>query len=217
MKKLISICVAFSLALAGVVAAAPANAAVKCSASKAAGRSPKAPGTPQDRLKTFPASFTIKTNCGNIVFAPLGESAPVTVTSFSYLVSKKYFDKTICHRLTTSGIFVLQCGDPTATGGGPSFYTYKDENLPTKTANNYPAGTVAMANSGAATNFSQFFLVYKDTTLPPNYTIWGKITKGLDVVQYIAKQGIGPKKGDGSPATPGDAMPKKTVEVISIR
>lgn len=206
------------LLLSSLTAVAPAQAAVACKASTAKGKSSvTSPGSPSAALTTFPQSFTITTNCGQIVISPFGDKAPLTVTSFAYLASKKYFDKTICHRLTTSGIFVLQCGDPTGTGASKSFYTFKDENLPTATANNYPAGTVAMANSGPGTNFSQFFLVYKDTTLGPNYTIWGKIIKGLDVVQYIAKQGIGPKQGNGRPANPGDAMPKKTVEIISFR
>jgi len=116
------------------------------------------------------------------------------------LAKGKYFDGSLCHRLTTSGIFVLQCGDPTATGSGGPGFQYPDENLPANALNNYPAGTVAMANSGPGTNGSQFFLVYADTTLGPDYTIWGKITKGLDIVQAIAKAGVVGGGGDGTPA-----------------
>jgi len=110
-----------------------------------------------------------------------------------------FFDQTLCHRLTTENIYVLQCGDPTATGlGGPNF-TYRDENLPTNAEANYPAGVVAMANSGQNTNGSQFFIVYADTSLPPSYTIWGKVTKGLEIVQMVAKSGVLDGKKDGSP------------------
>jgi peptidyl-prolyl cis-trans isomerase B (cyclophilin B) len=119
----------------------------------------------------------------------------------STLAKAGYFDNSLCHRLTTSGIYVLQCGDPTATGSGGPGFSYPDENLPANVVNNYPAGTVAMANSGPGTNGSQFFLVFADTTLGPNYTIWGKITKGLEIVQAIAKAGVKGGGGDGTPNT----------------
>ena len=80
---------------------------------------------------------------GNIVIALAGAKAPITVTQMTTLAKGGYFDNSLCHRLTTQGLFVLQCGDPTATGtGGPNF-TYRDENLPQPVANNYPAVTVA--------------------------------------------------------------------------
>ena len=102
---------------------------------------------------------------------------------------------------------MLQCGDPTGTGGGGPNFTFKDENLPAQADNNYPAGSVAMANSGPNTNGSQFFLVYDNTTLGANYTLWGKITQGLDIVKSIAAYGT----ADGS----GDGAPKSTVEIIN--
>lgn len=117
----------------------------------------------------------------------------------SALANGGFFNRTLCHRLTTEGIFVLQCGDPTATGtGGPDF-RYRDENLPTAGNANYPEGVVAMANSGPNTNGSQFFLVYKDTTLGPNYTIWGKIVSGLEIVKFIAEGGVKDGGSDGAP------------------
>ena len=122
-----------------------------------------------------------------MTFTALTDKAPYTTFSFEYLARKKYFDATKCHRLTTSGIYVLQCGDPTGTGSGGPGYQFQDENL---TGATYPAGTIAMANAGPGTNGSQFFIVYKDTQLPPSYTPWGKVTAGLDIVQGIAKAGV---------------------------
>jgi peptidyl-prolyl cis-trans isomerase B (cyclophilin B) len=147
------------------------------------------------------ASITFNTNQGEIVIETTPSLAPLTVNAIAALAQKNYFDNTICHRLTTEGIFVLQCGDPTGTGtGGPGF-NIPDENLPQPTENNYPAGTVAMANAGPGTSGSQFFLVYQDTTLGPNYTIWGSITSGLDILQTIASAGVVDGGADGAPLT----------------
>lgn len=147
------------------------------------------------------AIITFKTNQGEIVIETKPALAPLTVNAIAALAQKNYFDNTICHRLTTQGIFVLQCGDPTGTGtGGPGF-NIPDENLPQPTENNYPAGTVAMANAGPGTSGSQFFLVYQDTTLGPDYTIWGSITSGLDILQTIASAGVVDGGADGAPLT----------------
>ncbi len=146
------------------------------------------------------AEFSIITNLGEIVIETFPDKAPLTVNALASLAQDNYFNNTICHRLTTEGIFVLQCGDPTGTGtGGPDF-NIPDENLPQPIENNYPAGTVAMANAGPGTSGSQFFLVYQDTTLGPNYSIWGKITKGLQIVQSVASQGVNGGGSDGAPA-----------------
>jgi len=175
-------------------------AALKCTPTKAVGHDPKKIATPKKVLTTFPKKFTLVTNCGNIVITTVGAKAPFAMTSIAALAKGGYYDNSLCHRLTTQGLFVLQCGDPTATGrGGPQF-TFPDENLPVNTANNYPAGTVAMANSGPNTNGSQFFLVYANTTLAPSYTIWGTITSGLDIVKAIAKAGAAGGAPDGKPA-----------------
>lgn len=179
----------------------PAKAAsVVCKATKATAHTPMVVKAPTKMLPGRIGKFTLVTNCGNIVIRTDGLKAPVTITALTALAKAGYFNGTLCHRLTTSGLFVLQCGDPTATGtSGPGF-SYKDENLPKYVANNYPAGTVAMANSGPATNGSQFFLVYGNTTLGPNYTIWGKITSGLNIVKAIAAAGVKGGGTDGSPA-----------------
>ena len=210
-KFLISVCLT---TLLFVFPLSPASAAekvtaVKCTATKAVGHSAKVVSLTQKPLSKFPRTFTLTTNCGTIVITTVGKKAPETITQLSMLSKAGYFNGSLCHRLTTQGIYVLQCGDPTATGmGGPGF-TFPDENLPANVQNNYPAGTVAMANSGPGTNGSQFFLVFADTSLGPNYTIWGRITKGLDIVQAIAKAGV---KGGGA-----DGTPNQTIALAKVR
>jgi peptidyl-prolyl cis-trans isomerase B (cyclophilin B) len=153
--------------------------------------------------------FTFTTNCGDIVIQAYGKNAPITVTALAALANGGFYNKTFCHRLTTDEIYVLQCGDPTGTGrGGPNF-SYRDENLPQAIEANYPAGTVAMANSGANTNGSQFFIVYEDTSMNPNYTIWGKVIKGLEIVKVIAKEGV----ADGT----SNGMPKQMIAIEKVR
>ncbi|MGN6472583.1 MAG: peptidylprolyl isomerase [Mycobacteriales bacterium] len=154
---------------------------------------------------------TIVTNCGTIVLALDGKSAPHTVNSFAFLASKGFFDDTPCHRLTTAGagIEVLQCGDPTGSGSGGPGYTIPDENLKGAT---YPTGTVAMANTGQPhTGGSQFFLVYGPTQLQPQYTPFGHIVSGLDVLRRIAKAGT-----DGSSGYPFDGRPNQPVVIESF-
>ena len=153
------------------------------------------------------ATATIMLNGKPVTVELLRSKAPCTVNSFAHLAAAKYFDGTTCHRLTSGDLSVLQCGDPSGTGSGGPGYTFADENL---TGATYPAGTLAMANSGPGTNGSQFFLVYKDSaTLPPAYTPFGKVTAGLDVLQAIAAKGISGGGTDGAPA--------ETVTVNSIR
>lgn len=149
-----------------------------------------------------PGTLRLTTNCGEIAIETDPAAAPATVGAFEALANDGYFDATVCHRLTTAGIFVLQCGDPAGNGtGGPGF-SLPDENLPAEGENNYPAGTVAMANAGPGTGGSQFFIVYQDTTLGPNYTIFGKVVTGLDLVQKIAGAGVVDGGQDGAPAQP---------------
>ncbi len=166
-------------------------------------------GTPSEYLEPRQYQLILDTNCGVIEIMADAEKAPVTVTTIGFLANAKFYDASICHRLTTSGIFVLQCGDPTTSrSGGPGF-TFKDENLPTQSGVNYPKGTIAMANSGPNTNGSQFFIVYQDTTLPPNYSIWGKVTRGMEIIEKIAANGT----FDGAP----DGAPKYPVEIKTAR
>jgi len=151
----------------------------------------------------------VATTQGNMTFALDRAKAPCTVNSFTYLAGKKYFDNTPCHRLTTAANFgVLQCGDPGGSGSGGPGYAFGDE---LDKNGKYTKGVLAMANSGPNTNGSQFFIVYKDTQLAPNYTIFGTVTKGLDVVEKVAKGGTA-SGADGKPKT---AISLKTVTVAN--
>ena len=198
MKK-IAIIAALSMAVATVIAPTQAVAAVKCTPTKAVGHEPLKTNPPQQAAKKLPTTLTLVTNCGSIV-AKLDPKAPFTVTQMAALVKAKYFDQSLCHRLAIRDFYMLQCGDPTATGtGGPGF-TYTDENLPLNATSRYPAGTLAMANSGPNTNGSQFFLVFKDSgVFVPVYSVWVKITRGLDVLNFIAAQGVNDPSGVGAP------------------
>jgi peptidyl-prolyl cis-trans isomerase B (cyclophilin B) len=174
----------------------------------AAGHATKAVGLPPATASVAAKTATLTTSQGTITIKLDAAKAPCTVNSLSFLAGKKYFDATPCHRLTTSGIFVLQCGDPSGTGSGSPGYQFASENL---TGATYPIGTVAMANAGPGTNGSQFFLVYQDTTLKPNYTPFGTITGGLDVVRKVALAGSDESHG------PGDGAPKLAITISTLR
>lgn len=175
-----------------------------------------APGKPSTaQWKTEPAltidqkakyTLTLDTTCGAIPISLAAARAPHTVNSFAFLAGKGFFDHTRCHRLVTVGIYVLQCGDPTGTGTGGPGYTLPDENLTAfgKAVGGtvtYPAGTVAMANTGQKhTGGSQFFLVYRDSPLPPSYTPFGTVgSAGVKVLRKIAAAGESTGSGDGAP------------------
>jgi peptidyl-prolyl cis-trans isomerase B (cyclophilin B) len=160
------------------------------------------------------ATYTMKlaTTCGDIDIALKTSAAPHTVNSFNFLAGKGFFDHTKCHRLTTSGIYVLQCGDPTGAGTGGPGYTIPDENLKDTSlkGGTYPAGTVAMANTGQKhTGGSQFFLVYKNSTLPASYTPFGTISaSGMKVLNKIAAAGA-----QAADPTTGNTAPNATVVI----
>ncbi|NNG18933.1 peptidylprolyl isomerase [Naumannella sp. ID2617S] len=148
---------------------------------------PVDPPSPNEVRRTGEARWTLDTNQGPVTITMDRSRTPCTVHSFESLAKQKYFDNTQCHRLVDSGIFVLQCGDPTGTGRGGPGYKYADE---LSRSEKYPAGTVAMANAGANTNGSQFFLVYADSPLPAKYTVFGTLDKdSLGVVARIAAEG----------------------------
>ncbi|MFG3256432.1 peptidylprolyl isomerase [Streptomyces sp. NPDC048172] len=159
----------------------------------------KEPAMKVDKSASY--AMSLDTTCGTIGFEMDASKTPRTANSFRFLTEKKFFDHTPCHRLVDGDIHVLQCGDPQGTGEGGPGYTIPDENLkdPRLKGETYPAGTVAMANQynaktgkGRDSGGSQFFLVYEDSKLPPDYTPFGRITQGMDVLKKIAKAGSTP-------------------------
>jgi peptidyl-prolyl cis-trans isomerase B (cyclophilin B) len=167
----------------------------------------------QGKVPTDPAQVSISmvTDQGNVGLLLANNESTCTVNSFVSLAQQKFFDGTKCHRLTTGdSSSILQCGDPSADGtGGPGYQfaneyptdQYKPGDPAAREPVIYPRGTLAMANSGPNTNGSQFFLVYKDTLLPPEYTIFGKIQPdGLATLDKIAKGGVAGGGADGPPA-----------------
>jgi len=205
--KKISLTLASVFLLACLVDLQPAQAAITCKKVTSVPHEALKTNPPRTVAKVLPTKITFYTNCGNIV-ATLDPNAPLTVTEMSALAKAKYFDKSLCHRLINQGFYMLQCGDPTAKGNGGPGFSYLDENLPTNAKVTYPAGTLAMANSGPNTNGSQFFLVFGDSgVLDPNYTVWGHITSGLEILRFISKAGV-------TIEASGNSAPNQKVEII---
>ncbi|WP_344741109.1 peptidylprolyl isomerase [Microlunatus spumicola] len=170
---------------------------------------PVQPPTTTDISSSGTVSYVMHLTEGDVTLRLDRTKAPCTVHSFESLVAQKYFDDTRCHRLVDSGIFVLQCGDPTAKGTGGPGYTFPDELDGTET---YGKGTIAMANSGPNTNGSQFFLVYDESPLPPSYTVFGSFNEeSRQVVAGIASQGQ-----DGSFGSSGGGVPNSPAKIESI-
>jgi peptidyl-prolyl cis-trans isomerase B (cyclophilin B) len=210
-----------STSTSAAAVAEPAHHCTYTSAGVAAKKVSTPPTTP-DYSSAYTA--TINTNLGKIGLNLLNSKATCTVNSFVHLASANFWNNSQCHRVvTTGGLYVLQCGDPYAkatakltckqgTGtpgtGGPG-YEFASENLKGAT---YKAGTVAMANSGGSdTNGSQFFFVYKNSSLPAQYTPFATITSGMDILQKVAKAGT---TCDYSGA--GDGAPKEKVIIDSV-
>jgi len=202
--------------LSAPLTATAAQTVEGCAKTNATAHYPIKVGTPDPKVPQVDHIITLNTNCGPITFTAFGKKAPVTVIAMTYLAKAGFFDHSLCHRVTTSQLYVLQCGDPTASGSGGPMWSYDNENLPADAPNDYPAGTIAMANSGTAangrgTNGSQFFIVYKDTYLPPTYTIWGQVTSGLDIVKRVAAAGV---VGGGTDGTP---VQKIAIESVTVK
>ena len=181
---------------------------------------------PSNPPADLPETLTIATSAGDVRVDLEPEQAPCAVSSLVSLADEGYFDDTRCHRLTTQGAFVLQCGDPTGSGRGGPGYAFADELV----ANDprlqpcgsemgqdyctYNVGTVAMANAGPNTNGSQFFLVYGNSKFPAAYTVLGHMdAAGLKVVKEIAAKGIDPATATG----PGDGTPAEPVTITDVR
>lgn len=170
---------------------------------------PVDPPSPKEVQTTGEVTWTITTNEGPVNITMDRAKTPCTIHSFESLAKQGFYDNTDCHRLVDSGIFVLQCGDPTGTGRGGPGYRFADE---TSSDMKYPAGTVAMANSGKNTNGSQFFLVYADSELPPAYTVFGKMDlDSIAVVGRIAAEGQDGRNSDGS------GKPNNFAHIIDVK
>lgn len=196
--------------------AAPADLGEDCQYPASAGTASKDVEPPRTgKVPTDPAqvSASMATNQGNVGLLLDNGKAPCTVNSFASLAQQGFFDDTPCHRLTTAeSLKVLQCGDPGGEGTGGPGYSFANE-YPTNQYQpddpqrlepvRYPRGTLAMANAGPNTNGSQFFLVYGDSMLPPDYTVFGSIDEtGLATLDKIAAAGVAGGGQDGPPATP---------------
>lgn len=194
--------------------AAPAAAFGEC-AFVATPDQPASKPAPLPDLTTAPtsgtAAVTLETDRGAVPLTLDRAQGPCAVENFLGLTAAGYYDDTPCHRLTTSeSLSVLQCGDPTGTGGGGPGYTFNEE-PPTDLAADpsgagavYPRGTVAMAKTSEPdSSGSQFFLVYADSVLPPEYTVFGTIgEEGLATLDAIAAAGTADGGQDGAPAQP---------------
>jgi cyclophilin family peptidyl-prolyl cis-trans isomerase len=199
----------FSKAKPKPAAAPKPPAVVHCTytAAGTAARKVSLPPASTDPQDTYQA--TIATNRGAIVVDLLNSKAPCTVNSFVSLASQGFFNKTPCPRLSTGGLSMLQCGDPTGTMSGGPGYEFASENLAGAT---YSAGTLAMANSGAPdSNGSQFFLVFQTSALSPDYTPFGRVVSGLNILQNVGKVGFGPPLSQA-----GGGAPKEKVEIESV-
>ena len=150
----------------------------------------------------------VTTTRGDFTLRLNRDKAPCTVASFVSLAQQKFYDKTPCHRLTTAGIFVLQCGDPSGTGGGGPGYNVPDEYVGTEL---YKTGVLAMANTGAPNSGgSQFFIVYNTSQLPPKYTVFGTVATGMSVIDSVAAGGSDNANGAG------DGHPKLAIELTKL-
>lgn len=157
---------------------------------------------PSEALAEGEIPVTLATSVGDLELTLDAAGTPCTAHSFASLAVQGYFDGTTCHRLVTQGIYVLQCGDPSASGSGGPGYSFADELTGEE---DYSAGALAMANAGADTNGSQFFIVYGDSTgLPRDYTVFGSVDEDtVAAVEEVAAAGSTPEI-DGTPNTPVD-------------
>ena len=197
---------------------------------KDVGTPPKS-GEPHSGTETMTINLGSGSGSGTVVGSIDVAKAPCTAASFTYLAGRHFFDKTTCHRLTTATTYLLQCGDPTGTGRGGPTYTFANENVPAAPQPStgpsddpsappadatviYPRGTLAMASPTTDANGSQFYIVYKDSPLPPNYTIFGTVTQGqgLDLIDKIAAAGAVDNQGKPT----GDGKPKNPVTIASL-
>jgi peptidyl-prolyl cis-trans isomerase B (cyclophilin B) len=210
-------------ASASASASASGSASGSASATGTAGANPcpaptvKPPATPA-KFAAAPAAslaqgkswkLTMVTSCGTIVATLDGAKAPKAVANVIFLSGKKFWDGSPCHRLSTSGLQMLQCGDPTGTGtGGPGYQFGPVENAPAD--GTYKRGVLAMARASSQdSQGSQFFIVYGDSPIPCGYTVFGTVTQGLDVIEKVAAGGV------SNPGSDGTGPPARAISIVS--
>ena len=164
---------------------------------------------PDDLDLSGAITATLRTSCGDIVLQLIPDLAPATVNSFVYLAEHGYFDGTVSHRIYPG--FVVQLGDPTATGLGGPGYRIGDELPPADFA--YLTGMVAMANRGPNTSGSQFFIVLADSGLDPDYSVFGFVASGWEVLQRIVAIPVGPNPTTLEPSYPLETLYLETVTI----
>ncbi|MGW2178923.1 peptidylprolyl isomerase [Streptomyces sp. NPDC001732] len=184
-----------------------AKVSAACSYNLTNGAKPVGIPTFNESAAARPYTAEIVTNRGTVTFEALTDKAPCTTNSFSFLARKGYYDGSTCHRVTTRGIYVLDCGDPEGKGTADPGYFFRDENLD---GAEYSAGTLAMSKAAPGRNGSQFFISYADPDFPMSseWTPFGKVVSGLDVLKEIA--------GDGTRDGSSDGRPKKAVVIKSV-
>ena len=165
---------------------------------------------PDDLGLREPVVAILHPSCGAITLELNPSSAPVTVNSFVFLAEQGYFDGTVSHRIVPG--FVIQAGDPTATGGGGPGYLLPDE-LPAS-GFVYARGTVAMANRGPNTGGSQFFLVLEDSSLGPDFSVFGAVVDGFDVMERIATIPLTAREVGREPSSPLETLYLERVEIV---
>ncbi len=207
------------VALAGAGCSQPSSRVDSYSTTNGSSQTPVTDNSTQDEVAPIPSnngptmeidqnkeySAVLHTTEGDITIVFNAKQTPITVNNFVTLAKKDFYNGTIFHRVIKG--FMIQGGDPTGTGSGGPGYQFDDEAF----QGEYSRGTVAMANAGPDTNGSQFFIMHADVPLPKDYVIFGKVTKGMDVVDKIAGAPVYPQ-GEGS--TPVNPVKVNTVDIL---
>ena len=204
----------------GSASAAPTSCTWKPVVDPSASPAPSAPPGTKD-IGTPPASgeprkgreiMTITTSQGAVKVEIDNEKTPCANANFRYLASKKFLDNTTCHRMIKEPTNILWCGDPSGTSSGGPAYNYAAENVPADRRPPYPVGSVVLLG-GENGNGSQFIIVYDESPqLPAQFTLFGKVTEGLDVIKKVAAAGVTPT----DPSNPADGKPKTEVKITSL-
>jgi cyclophilin family peptidyl-prolyl cis-trans isomerase len=164
-----------------------------------------------DAAVTGTVTVVLHTSCGDVILELDADATPETVESFVFLARSGYFDGTVSHRIIPG--YIVQAGDPTASGSGNPGYLIPDELPPADFF--YTRGVIAMANAGVANSAgSQFFIMLGDAALPPTYAVFGRVVEGFDVLDTLAALPMGPNPNDPTPSRPLETVYLEWVEVV---